>query len=221
MTTEINRYWLDRWKAGSTGWHHQEFNPHLIGFWQALAAPVGCRVFVPLCGKSRDMVWLAEQGHTVVGVELSPLAVQGFFEEQHLMPVREMIGGLEAWRAGPYQILCGDIFRLQPLHLEGVVATYDRASLIALNTEQRPDYARLLGRLLPSSTGLLLVAMEYPQDEMVGPPYSVNESELRALFGDGFSVEQLDSLDLLKDSKRYVERGLTRLHEQVYRLCKK
>jgi thiopurine S-methyltransferase len=217
----VNRYWLERWEAGSIGWHHQDFNPHLLGFWEALAAPAGCRVLVPLCGKSRDMVWLAERGHEVVGVELSPLAVEGFFDEQALAPARETLGGLESWRAGPYQILCGDIFAIGPTYLKGVAAVYDRASLVALDPKQRRAYAQLLKRLLPSGTRMLLVAMDYAQQEMAGPPYSVEEAEVKGLFSDGFSVEQLDSLDLLKDSGRYADRGLSRLHEQVYRLRRK
>lgn len=215
---DINRNWLRRWEDGNIGWHHQEFNPHLLGFWDALGAPSGCRVLVPLCGKSRDMVWLAERGHSIIGVELSPVAVKAFFEEHDLTPVREMQDGLEAWQAGPYRILCGDIFRLQSRHLEGVEAVYDRASLVALNPQQRSDYAALLGRLLPSGCRVLLVAMDYAQEEMQGPPYCVAASELAALFGKDFDVELLDSLDLLKDSARYADRGLSRMLEQVYRL---
>jgi len=60
--------------------------------------------------------------------------------------------------------------------------------------------------------------MDYPQTEMAGPPYSVNEAEVEALFSDSFSVEQLDSLDVLKDAEQFGGRGLTRLYEQVYRL---
>jgi thiopurine S-methyltransferase len=220
-SANVNRYWLKRWQEGSTGWHHQEFNPHLLGFWHEVAVPADCRVLVPLCGKSRDMAWLAEQGHRILGVELSPLAVEGFFAEQGLTPAREMLGELESWQAGPYRILCGDIFRLQPAHLEGVGAVYDRASLVALSAAQRSDYARLLARLLPAGTGMLLVAMDYAQQEMSGPPYCISTAEVETLFSAHFSVELLDSLDLLKDTDRYAERGLSRLHEQVYRLYRK
>jgi thiopurine S-methyltransferase len=216
----INRYWLKRWEEGNTGWHHQDFNPHLLGFWRALGAPPACPVLVPLCGKSQDMAWLAEQGHSVIGVELSPLAVEAFFVEQGLKPVREVSGDLESWRAGPYQILCGDIFRLQPQHLAGMGAVYDRASLVAFDPQQRQDYAGLLTRLLPSGSRMLLVAMDYSQAEMQGPPYAVTATEVERLFGDGFSIELLDTLDLLADTDRYADRGLTRLLEQVYRLCR-
>ncbi len=43
-----------------------------------VAAPwrgTGRRVLVPLCGKTPDLLWLAEQGNEIVGVELSEIAV--------------------------------------------------------------------------------------------------------------------------------------------------
>ena len=42
------------------------------------------RVFVPLCGASPDMLWLAACGHRVFGVELSGSAARGFFDEKGL-----------------------------------------------------------------------------------------------------------------------------------------
>lgn len=77
-------YWLQRWREDRTGWHHSEPIPLLIRHWPALGVPAGSRVLVPLAGKSLDMLWLAEQGFAVLGVELSELAVPQFFSENHL-----------------------------------------------------------------------------------------------------------------------------------------
>ncbi len=99
-----------------------------------------------------------------------------------------------------------------------VDAVYDRASLIALNPMQRAHYAQLLATLLPEKCRMLLVAMDYPQEEMAGPPYSVQEAEVRALFESRFKVELLHTLNLLKESERYGEKGLSRMLEQVYLL---
>jgi len=46
----------------------------LCQYWQELNLAHDSVVFVPLCGKSRDMLWLREQGHQVLGVELSAIA---------------------------------------------------------------------------------------------------------------------------------------------------
>src|SRR5690348_18017582 len=81
-------FWLERWREGRTGFHRDTPMPLLLRHWPALALPRGSRVLVPLCGKTLDMPWLAEQGHRVLGVELSPLAVEQFFAGQGLAPTR-------------------------------------------------------------------------------------------------------------------------------------
>jgi len=192
-------------------------NPHVLAFWPRLDLPPGCRVFVPLCGKSRDMIWLAAQGHRVLGVELSPIAVRDFFAEHALSAVRERVGDFERWSAGEIVLLCGDFFHLTADQLSGIGAIYDRAALIALPPEMRVRYASHLQRLLPALP-TLLVTMEYPQAEMAGPPFSVEEAEVRSLFGARHEIERLLDEDTLAAEPRFRERGLTRLREKVFAL---
>ncbi|XP_078380927.1 putative thiopurine S-methyltransferase [Oculina patagonica] len=42
------------------------------------------RIFVPLCGKTPDMLWLAEQGHAITGVEASARYITAFFRDSKL-----------------------------------------------------------------------------------------------------------------------------------------
>ncbi len=216
-----NSFWIKRWLDGDIGWHHQETNPHLLSHWHELEIAPGSSLLVPLCGKSMDMVWLAQSGYSIIGVEISSKAVEEFFAERGLIPQRTVSGAFEMFQAGEYQLLCGDIFRLKPEHIQGVKAVYDRASLVALNQKQRKYYAELMTALLPSGCSMLLVAMDYPESEMQGPPYSVPESEVVELFGDGFSITKLHSINLLQDTERYTGKGLSRLAEQIYRLKRK
>lgn len=213
-----NEDWLRRWRTGNIGWHHEEYNPHLLGFWPEMGVPAGARIFVPLCGKSRDMAWLVEHGYSVVGVELSPLAVEMFFRERRVAPSSERLGRFERWQAGAYLLLCGDIFDLDTTILGSVDGVYDRASLVALDPEQRRVYARRMARLVPTGVRMLLVAMEYAQGAMQGPPYSVPQQEVEVLYGETFSVRLLHSLDLLKETPRYADRGLDSMVEKVYLL---
>lgn len=213
-----NSYWINRWQDQDIGWHHQEFNAHLLNHWHSLYLPQGSLVLAPLCGKSRDLLWLAEQGYRIRGIELSPLAVESFFTEHKLKPTRISMQGFERWTAGPYEIYCGDIFDLTLMDNRDIDAVYDRASLVALNPAQRRQYAELLVRSLPEKVKMLLVAMDYPQAEMQGPPYSVQMSEVRALFEPHFTVNLRHTLDLLQDTERYGDKGVSRLLEQVYLL---
>ncbi|MFO1505908.1 MAG: hypothetical protein U1F23_02325 [Lysobacterales bacterium] len=56
--------------------------PLLQKHWPALGVAPGARVLVPLCGKTLDMLWLAEQGLHVLGVDLAPLAIESFLHER-------------------------------------------------------------------------------------------------------------------------------------------
>jgi len=211
-------YWLKRWEEGETGWHHQNINPHLRAFWGRVDVAPGSRVLVPLCGQSLDMAWLGELGYRVLGVEFSPLAIAGFFNDLGLEPEKIESDRFEKWHSGQFEILCGDIFHLIEQDIQNVSAVYDRASLVALEPEQRQRYAQLLGKILPDGCSVLLVAMDYPQTEMQGPPYSVAETEVRNLFEERFSVSLLHSIDLLAEGDRYTQRGLSRMSEQIYLL---
>ena len=44
----------------------------------------GASVLVTMCGKTVDIPWLCEKGHSVTGVELSPTAVQQLFQENSI-----------------------------------------------------------------------------------------------------------------------------------------
>ena len=76
-----HEFWHQRWQQNQIGFHKPETNPYLQRYWPKLPLSPGCRVFVPLCGKSNDMLWLLGMGYQVVGVELSPLAVESFFSD--------------------------------------------------------------------------------------------------------------------------------------------
>lgn len=212
-------FWHQRWENNQIGFHQQEINSHLQRFWSHLALPTKSRVFVPLCGKSRDMLWLREQGHPVLGVEISPHAVADFFSENRLdAEVSELREGLQRWAFDDLVILCGDLFTLQSDDLADCQAVYDRASLIAMPPSMRPDYVSKMRALFPTPRPGLLVTMEYPQDEMKGPPFSVDEAEVRDYYADQYRISHILKLDILAENHRFRERGVSHLHERVYLL---
>lgn len=211
-------FWIERWQRNEIGFHQQRVNPYLEQFWGNIIAACDCPVFVPLCGKSQDMVWLHERGHSIVGVELSQLAVENFFVEHRLVPTRRIIDGLTLFESPGYKIYCGDYFALKPEHLSGVPAVYDRASLIALPAQLRQRYVQHMAELLAPGTRTLLVVLDYPSEQMQGPPFAVNDAEVRALYHSAFTVQSLWVNDVLEDNPRFKERGLTRFEERVYSL---
>ena len=211
-------FWIERWQRNEIGFHQDKVNPYLEQFWSNLVVDQHTSVFVPLCGKSQDMVWLHERGYSVVGVELSLIAVENFFAEHHLVPTRHEIDGLMLFESQGYTIYCGDYFALKPQHLPHVRAVYDRASLVALPPPLRTRYAQHMAQLLAHGTHTLLVAVDYPAQQMQGPPFAVNDTEVRALYSEMFEVQSLLVRNALDDNPRFKERGLTRLEERVYTL---
>lgn len=112
----------------------------------------------------------------------------------------------------------GDFFDLAPSDLRGVAGIYDRASLVAFPPPMRKRYASHLTYLAPRAAVILLVTMEYPEEEMQGPPYCIQETEIRQLYGGTYGIERLFVLDVLAENPRFRDRGLTRLQERVLRL---
>lgn len=208
-------FWHERWQRQEIGFHQGEINPYLIRHWQELHLARGAQVFVPLCGKSRDMLWLREQGHPVLGVELSALAVQAFFEENGYRPSRASCGNLERYETDGIRILCGDIFDLKKDDMKEVGAVYDRASLVALPPEMRERYARHLLDILPPATQMLLLTFDYHQPEMPGPPFAVSVEEVEALYRGRAKISLLAQFDALGNNPRFRERGLSRLQENI------
>lgn len=173
-------YWHERWARGETGWEQKQPNGLLVRHWSALGLAPGARVFVPLCGKSIDMAWLAERGHRIFGVDLVEEALTRFFAERGLVPARRQhrLGAL--YEAGPYALLAADAFTLSVEDLADCDGFYDRAALVALPPDMRARYVReVLGKLSQQTRGLL-ISLEIPEPS--GPPFSVESEEIARLF---------------------------------------
>lgn len=211
-------FWHDRWARGEIGFHQAHVHAQLQKLWPDLKLPEGSTVFVPLSGKTRDMGWLAERGHKVIGAELSELAVREFFTECGLSLAVTRSAAFQVFEAGPFKIYQGDFFELGEDALQGVAACYDRAAMIALPPEMRPRYANKLASLLPPEAVILVISLEYPEGQIKGPPFSVTREDVRALYGRQFEISILDERDGLAASDNLKQRGVTKLEEIAYLL---
>ena len=214
-------YWLDRWINGETGFHQEEVNLYLRQYWRELHLPQGSKVFVPLCGKSSDMLWLRKQEYSVLGVELSTIAIQEFFNENGYSPHHVISENFDRFEANDISILCGDFFGLEKDDLIKVRAVFDRASMVALPLELRKRYVHHLINTLPPATKILLITFDYPQSEMEGPPFAVSPLEVQRLYQNYAEIRLLAQVDVLAENPRFRERGLSRLQESVFLLILK
>lgn len=213
-------FWLERWHDGRTHFHQDKVSPLLQKYWPTLSLPLGSRVLVPLCGKSLDMVWLAGQGHAVLGVELSRVAIDQFFDENQMQAtVHESTMGTHHI-AENIEIICGDIFDIEAGTLAQCLGVYDRAALVALPPAMRHGYVTHVYGQLPDPYRGLLLALDYPQSEMDGPPFSVENAEIQSLYKDHTNAQLIDRRGILDKEPKFAERGLTRLDTVVYRLSR-
>jgi thiopurine S-methyltransferase len=214
-------FWHQRWQARQIGFHQSAPHPFLERWWSSLDIAPGARVYVPLCGKSLDMVWLAVRGYRVVGSELSALAVEEFFGEQQRPDVAiEPEGTFHRHVSGAFEILQGDALQLTPALLGPVQAAYDRAALVALPPSMRANYAQNFAALMPAGSRTLLIAFEYEQAIKDGPPFSVTPDEVVKLYDRTFRVEELERVDIIGESPKFAAAGLAALYEVAYSLTR-
>jgi thiopurine S-methyltransferase len=204
------------------GFHQPTPHSALERWWPTLGVPHGARVYVPLCGKSIDMAWLAARGHGVVGSELSPLAIEEFFAGMSLADVAvDACGTFRRHRQGPFEILQGDALALTPALLGPVGAAYDRAALVALPPAMRERYVAGFAALLPSGSRSLLISFEYLQAIKAGPPFSVDAAEIARLYGPHFELAELERSNIIADSPKFAAAGLDALYEVTYSLTRR
>ncbi len=213
-------FWLERWEKNQLGWHLSDTNPMLARYWGALDVTRGAGVFVPLCGKSLDMRYLESLGHTVVGVELSEAAIQAYFEERGEQPSRDELFYLVRYEGPQTTIYCGDFFDLHAPDILGIRAVYDRGALIALPPSVREKYVDHMLRIVPEHAHILLIALEYDQSRISGPPHAVSESEIVSLYSPRCRVELLDRVATSELPPRFVEAGVEGAAETVYHIVK-
>jgi thiopurine S-methyltransferase len=209
------QYWINRWVEGRIGFHLQGFNPLLERFWPEVAVAATGRVLVPFCGKSEDLRWLAERGHDVVGVDLSPIAAKAFAEEQGMEFSETQEPPFTVFRGERITFYAGDFFSLTPDVAGSFDLFYDRAAVIALPPTRRPAYAQHLQSLLTPGGRGLLISLEYDMSTTEGPPFTVTEHEIRTLFSK-FQTEKLLDYDCLDSEPRFKERGVKWMRELVY-----
>jgi len=194
---EVNKMWQGRWEEGRTGWHKDQVNPHLEEFFSSFTGDVqGKRILVPMCGKSVDLKWLHDKGMSVVGNEFVEMPIKEFFTEhgmEYTVEESKVLPGCKIFRSGDRMTIyqC-DIFKITPELFDGPIDfLYDRASLVAIEYDNKKNYADVIQSVLsPCAQGLMEV-MGYDRAMHPGPPYSTTEDDVIGYYSDAFVVKKL------------------------------
>lgn len=191
-------FWHRRWHKNEIGFHETDGSRLLKTFFSKLKLSQGARVFVPLCGKTRDIAWLLAQGYDVVGIELNESAVIQLFQELGLSPKATKVNDseplahfLHTFENGlTIDIYQGDFFVLNKQSLGAIDAVYDRAALVALPEEMRVGYTQHL-QSITAGCQQLLISFHYADGVLKGPPHSVSEAEITRHYQSQYAVEPL------------------------------
>ena len=186
-------FWQEKWQANEIGFHQPTPHPLLEKYASLIQAGERAHVFVPLCGKSVDMLRLGRDGVRVTGLELSHIAAKAFFTENQIAMEIASEGEFERFRSDGIEILCGDFFAVSAEQLGNVTAVYDRAALIALPPAMRGKYVRKLCSLLSGGEQIFLIAIEYKEGLVNAPPFSVSDAEIHSLYQDWGHIELLET----------------------------
>lgn len=210
-------FWLARWGESKIGFHLSEVHPILKAseaFRTLAIAKPGARVLVPLCGKTLDLVWLAEQGLEVVGVEFVEQAIGDFFSALDVIPEKLSIGGKPAFKAQGITLVAADFFEFAGEEVGAFDAIYDRAALVAVHPEQRGQYARQLAKLAKPGTQLMLIS--FLHDVGNGPPHCIAEEEVLRLLSGSFALQKRFERSILTENSPFRAKGATFLIEQMW-----
>ncbi|MBT4630572.1 MAG: thiopurine S-methyltransferase [Deltaproteobacteria bacterium] len=210
--------WESRWQEGRIGFHLPEVNSYLLRYFDKLLTQDTESVFVPLCGKTLDLPWLARRTKKVVGIELVHKAVQEFFKENKLTYSIQKSGKLNLFSNDNIDLFQGDFFDLNKAQTSPFEAIYDRASIVAFDRSERQRYVNHLMSFLKPGGRILLITLEYDQNKMTGPPFSVPTDEIEWLYAPYGILELLETSDIFDE--RFRKNGLDGMLERVFQFIK-
>nr|XP_009937710.1 PREDICTED: thiopurine S-methyltransferase isoform X1 [Opisthocomus hoazin] len=214
--------WLQKWETGNTGFHKKRGHPLLQKHLDVLLnGRSGLRIFFPLCGKAVEMKWLADMGHSVVGVEVSEQALRDFFAEHSLPYCEETVPEIPGAKmlqstCGSISLYCCSIYDLSSSIVGKFDGVWDRGALVAVNPCDRKRYVSLMITLMEKNSSYLLVTVLYDPNKHKGPPFYVPEAEIKSLFGDHCEIQHLQKVDDFSD--RHRQWGLDYFLEVLYLL---
>ena len=200
-----NEYWIQQWTDKKINFHQDLFEPFLEKHFPVMGPTT---ILIPLCGKSKDILFFTQRGHQVIGIEVSELACDAFFLENGIEYGTENIENFKIYKSKCVTIYCGDFFKVKPEFMNAVSFIYDRAALIALPKDARKNYVEYLLALSSNNAEIaktiLLISLEYTSKERTGPPFSVDKIEIESLYGNSFEVREVESVE---------DRAINKTHE--------
>ncbi len=215
-------FWLERWEKKQIGFHQSDFNPFLKKYGEFYFKN-SKSVFLPLCGKTKDLLWFRDKKLIVTGIELSQIACEEFFTENQILYYKENEHNFCFYIAydfplviiqGDFFNLTKDIFSKRSIQIDSL---YDRASFVAMPKKLRKLYVKKILELFPKVKVYFLITMEFESTEKkdLGPPFSVPDQEVYELFSNFQSIKLVEKQSLNKPNTIFAVESLFVLENEI------
>ena len=196
------QFWDTLYQGKKDDWTCDKKDKELFKFHDVLVnGKTGLSVLIPMCGRSQIVLWFAERGHRVVGIEWSELAIKQFFVENGLAYSEKScrIGGIEMTvymctaHDKSITIYCGDLFAFKEDNLGGFDCTFDHGSIGSFDFTdiKRTMYAELMSSFTKPGGRIILSFFDYEHSEHPMIPFAVTEKEVTTLYREHFKPPQL------------------------------
>ena len=164
--------WNKAYAEGDTPWDKGYASPPLRAFLKTHR--LEGNVVVPGCGAGYDVRLLAEQGVSVLGLDIAPLAL----EKARAVPP-----------AGDEVYALADILNLPASYCRKFDAVVEHTCLCALNPVDRKAYVQSVQKLLkPGGKYLAIFFRKVSAYNGKDPPHPISGDEIESLFASDFEI---------------------------------
>lgn len=181
-------FWSSRWDTGNTPWHRPDIHPMLTEHEnQVLGNSRDAQVFIPLCGKAKEIKWFYDRGHRVAGLEYVEKTARRFFEENKLSYAVTTCPVLHCPILQTHdqrlRVFVCSVFDFKKECVGPVDIIWDRGALVAVSKEDRARYVSVMTSLMSPDSTYALISVIHEDDSYTGFPTSIPDGTVQELFG--------------------------------------
>ena len=178
--------WQKHYDDNDLAWDLGEVALPFVRLWEDNVLQPGT-LMVPGCGQGHEVIYFAERGFQVTGVDFSPGAVK-------------LLGDSLIRKNLNAQVLHRDFFELEAAHDQAYDAMLEQTFFCAIHPDQRPAYVETVSRIL--KPGGLLFGLFYETGEEGGPPFNTTEVDIRNHFSEAFDIERLEKCSFSNEKRQ-------------------
>ena len=160
-------------------------NP-FVRLWEDKVVQPGTLI-VPGCGQGHEVIYFAERGFQVTGVDYSLGAEKLLCDSLNNKKLNA-------------QVLHQDFFELDETHTQAYDNMLEQTFFCAIHRDQRPAYIKTVSRIL--KPGGLLFGLFYETGEEGGPPFNTSKADIQNHFSAAFDIERLEKCSFSSEKRK-------------------